>query len=261
MLELNVRAFGETDRPTIVLLHGLFGSSANWGSIARHLSADYRVLVPDLRNHGQSPHDAAHSYPLMVGDLLHLLDQNAVDSATLIGHSMGGKAAMHLALNHPQRVDGLAVLDMAPVSYTHDFDDVLAAFAAVDLDRVGKRTDADAQMASVIPHRGVRAFLLQNLHKGPDGWVWRANIEALAAAQEQITGFPQQAEDASFDGPCSFIHGELSDYVTPAYEPAIRALFPTAELCPVADAGHWVYAEQPQGFARCLDGFLSRLAH
>ena len=260
MVELNFRTHGEPGRPVIVLLHGLFGSSTNWGTVARHLSPDYHVLIPDLRNHGQSPHDPDCGYEAMVADVLHLLDVEGFNEATLVGHSMGGKVAMHLALNHPQRVSGLAVVDMSPVSYTHDFDDVVQGFRAVGLASIRNRSDADAQMASRVSLAGVRAFLLQNLVKRPDGWAWRLNIDALAAAQTEITGFPSQAADAVFERPVSFIYGELSDYLTPAYEPETRRLFPAATLCPVAQAGHWVYAEQPQGFMACLDSYLARPA-
>lgn len=258
MLELNIRTYGEPGRHAIVLLHGLFGSSTNWGTVARHLGGDYHVLVADLRNHGQSPHDPDCSYKAMTNDVLGLLDAQGMASAILIGHSMGGKVAMHLALNHPDRVDGLVVVDMSPVSYSHNFQDVVDAFRAVDLHAVRNRSDADTQMAPFITLQGVRAFLLQNLAKRPEGWGWRINLDALAAAQDEITGFPSQAEDAVFERPVSFIYGELSDYVTPAYEPEIRRLFPAATLCPVGRAGHWVYAEQPQGFLACLGAYLGR---
>jgi esterase len=260
MFALNFRTYGDPGQPAIILLHGLFGSSANWGTVARQLSQKYQVLVPDLRNHGQSPHDPDSSYEAMVADVLRLLDVEGINEATLVGHSMGGKVAMHLALNHPERVSGLAVVDMSPVSYTHDFDDVVQGFRAVDLAAVRNRSDADAQMASRVSFAGVRAFLLQNLVKRPDGWAWRLNIDALAAAQNEITGFPEQDADAVFTRPVSFIYGELSDYVTPAYEPEIRRRFPAATLCPVVQAGHWVYAEQPQGFMDCLDAYLGCLA-
>lgn len=259
MLDLNVKRFGESDSPVLLMLHGLFGSSVNWTSIARGLADRYRLIVPDLRNHGQSPHDSRHDYPAMVADLLRLLDAERVERVALVGHSMGGKVAMQLALHHRDRVDGLAVVDMAPVSYTHDFQVVLDGFAAVDLAAVTNRADADRQMAARVELPGVRAFLLQNLVKQGDDWGWRMNIDALAAAQSVITGFPEQPADARYEGPCSFIYGELSDYVTPGYEPVIKGYFPAASLCPVSGAGHWVYAEQPQGFASCLARFLEEL--
>lgn len=257
MPELHTRILGEPDRPAVVLLHGLFGSSSNWGAVARHLSPDFRVLVPDLRNHGQSPHDPDNSYRAMVADVLALLDAQRVARAILVGHSMGGKVAMHLALKHPQRASGLAVVDMSPVNYSHDFNDVLEAFRAVDLAALGNRSDADAQMASRVTMPGVRAFLLQNLVKRDGAWAWRLNLDALAACQTEILNFPQQPEGTVYAGPAAFIYGELSDYVKPEYGPQIRRLFPAANLCPVPRAGHWVYAEQPQGFLSCLDRFLA----
>ena len=259
MFALNFRTYGDPGQPAIILLHGLFGSSANWGTVARQLSQKYQVLVPDLRNHGQSPHDPDSSYEAMVADVLRLLDVEGINEATLVGHSMGGKVAMHLALNHPQRVDGLVVVDMSPVRYAHDFNDVVTAFRAVDLTAVRNRSDADAQMAAHIEIVGVRAFLLQNLVKRSDGWAWRVNLDALAMAQEEITGFPSQPQDVVFERPASFIHGELSDYVKRAYEPEILRLFPAATLCAVEQAGHWVYAEKPQGFMSCLDDYLTHL--
>ncbi len=257
MLQLNFRQYGDHADPPIVLLHGLFGSSSNWGSIAKYLAERYFVLVPDLRNHGQSPHDPDVSYQAMVDDLLGLFDAQGIDAATLVGHSMGGKVSMHLALNYPQRVNALAVVDMSPVSYSHDFDNILAGFDAVDVHAVKNRSEADAQMATQIPERGIRAFLLQNLVKQADGWGWRLNLASLAARQAEITDFPDQPDGVSYEGPSSFIYGELSGYVKPAYEQAIRRYFPNAVLCPVAGAGHWVYAEQPEGFRRCLEAFLA----
>lgn len=259
MLELNCKTYGDPSHPAIVLLHGLFGSATNWGSIARRLAGDYHVIVPDLRNHGQSPHASTHTYPAMAGDLLALLDRLDRRNATLVGHSMGGKVAMHVALTTPQRVAGLAVVDMAPVRYGHDFRGVLAGFAAVDTATIGARADAEAQMRPLVPGSGVRAFLLQNLVRQDGAWAWRLNLAALEAAQEQITGFPEHPADAGYAGPAVFIHGELSDYVKPSHQVAIERLFPKAALCRVEAAGHWVYADRPDGFMACLEGFLARL--
>jgi esterase len=212
-------------------------------------------LVPDLRNHGQSPHRDDASYAAMSGDLLHLLDRLELPRAIVVGHSMGGKVGMLLALTQPQRVSGVAVVDMAPVSYDHHFDEVFQAFDAVDLDGLEKRSEADAQMAPFVPQPGVRAFLQQNLYKSDEGWRWRCNLKVLRAAQSLITGF-STPRGAVYNGPAAFIHGTESDYLKPAYRPAITALFPRATVCPVAGAGHWVYAEKPQGFAECLEPLL-----
>ena len=256
-LPLHIRESGDGDT-VILLLHGLFGSSANWGGVARQLSNDYRVLVPDLRNHGRSRHDADVSYDAMAEDLIALLDKHGIEQAIVVGHSMGGKVAMQLALSHPQRVAGIAVVDMAPVNYRHNFESVFRGFDAVDLAQLKNRTEADEQMARHVLEPGVRAFLLQNLNNTTGGWKWRLNLSALRAGQSQITGF-LPPPGATYRGPAWFIHGANSDYLLPSHEAQIYALFPRARICSVAGAGHWVYAEQPQGFTDCLQRFLQRL--
>jgi len=258
MIELYCKTYGDPAARPLVLLHGLFGSSTNWGSVARQLQDDFHVLVPDLRNHGRSPHDPDCSYPAMADDVRALLDRRGLDAATLVGHSMGGKVAMQLALGTPGRVAGLAVVDMSPVRYGHDFEQVLDGFDAVDLAAINARADAERAMAGRVRGAGVRAFLLQNLARGEAGWYWRPNLAALRAAQADITGFPDQPADARYGGPTTFIFGGLSDYVTAAHEPMIRRLFPAATLCEVATAGHWVYADRPREFMDCLSAFLAR---
>ncbi|MCB1772319.1 MAG: alpha/beta fold hydrolase [Gammaproteobacteria bacterium] len=259
MIELAHRAFGDTSNPPMLLLHGLFGSSSNWGTIARQLADRYQVIVPDLRNHGQSPHDHVHNYPAMVDDVVALMDRLGLGPAVMAGHSMGGKVVMQLALSAPERVAGLVVVDMAPISYSHNFNLVLQAFDAVDPGSVRNRADADVAMAALVPEPGVRAFLLQNLVKRPDGWGWRQNLAALRREQADILAFPHHPDADAYNGPTTFIHGELSDYVKPSYEAEIARLFPRATLCSVAGAGHWVYAERPDGFMACLEAFLADL--
>lgn len=249
-VSLYYREYG-TDGPAIVLLHGLFGSSANWGSIARELSGRYHVIVPDLRNHGQSPHVDDMDYPAMAGDVAALCGEFALDRPVIVGHSMGGKVAMCLALEQLDTVRALGVVDIAPVAYAHDFTAILDAFESVNLQALQRREQADQQMASYVPDPRVRAFLLQNLVRDADGWHWRLNLAALRANMSQITGF-DCAHTGPYDGPTQFIYGENSDYVLPDYHPRIRQLFPAAGFCSVANAGHWVYAEQREGFLRCM---------
>lgn len=256
MLELKAKTYGDEDAEPIVLMHGLFGASANWGSIARQLAGHYRVIVPDLRNHGDSPHAADCSFAALAADVSGLLDRFGLSSPTLVGHSMGGKVAMHLALTVPERVARLVVVDIAPVAYAHDFENVLSAFRAVDLATIGSRADADAQMRAAMPMGGVRAFLLQNLVRRDGAWGWRVNLDALAAAQSQVTGFPDYPASTAYGGPTCFIYGDRSDYVKPSYHPVMQGLFPNMSRCQVDGAGHWVYADQPQGFMRCLGDFL-----
>lgn len=253
-LPLHFREYGDGGE-ALVLLHGLFGSSVNWGSIARSLSSDYRVLVPDLRNHGQSPHAPQMGYPEMVADMLALLDRLGIPDCLLVGHSMGGKVAMHLALQQPQRIRGVAVVDIAPIAYQHDFGAILDALDSIDLSSLQDRAEADQSLAATIPEQGVRAFLLQNLVRIESGWAWRINLPALREGMSEITGF-ERPVGLSYRGPAHFIFGERSDYLQPDAEDVIREVFPQATFCPVADAGHWVYAEQREGFMRCLESFL-----
>jgi len=253
-LPLHYREYGKQG-PTVLLLHGLFGSGANWGSIARELSTDYRVIVPDLRNHGQSPHADVMDYPSMAADVRALLDRLRIQQPILVGHSMGGKVVMYAALEQPQRSAGIGVVDIAPIAYAHDFSDILAGFEAIDLARLKDRQAADRQLAGYVPEAGVRAFLLQNLVHGSGGWQWRVNLQALGAAMRSITGFDVPSGKV-YPGPAHFIHGARSAYVQAAFEPRIRELFPQGVFCAVPDAGHWVYTENREGFMHCLRRFL-----
>lgn len=259
-LALNLREFGERSntRPSLVLLHGLLGSSVNWQGLARGLAARHHCLVPDLRNHGGSPHSGAMDYTLMSADVLALMDAQAIGRVILIGHSMGGKAAMWLALNAPERVAGLVVVDIAPVTYTHRFEVIFSALKAMDLTRIKNRRDADAQLAAHLPSLGLRQFLLQNLVREDDHWRWRMNLPVLERAMPALLSFPQTSEALVYDGSTLFIHGADSDYVLPAHHPGIRGRFPRARFEAIEDAAHWVYAEQPQAFSEALQAFLSK---
>jgi len=257
-MTLFLREYGEENRlsgPSILLLHGLFGSSANWGQVARKLAEGHHLLVPDLVNHGRSPHRTAISYPDMAADVVYLLDQFGIKQVDLVGHSMGGKVAMELALASPERVNRLVVVDIAPVHYGHDFSDVFAGFAAVDLLSLSSRKEADQRMAGYVADPQVRAYLLQNLQKEAGNWVWRLNLQALCENIDRITGFPHW--DRAFEGKVLFLYGGLSDYVNAENQGEIRRLFPQAIIQSVPGAGHWVYAEQPVKFTQQLKEFLS----
>ncbi len=244
----------------ILLIHGLFGSAVNWHTIVGRLhtllGADRRLIVPDLRNHGQSPHDPILSYEAMAEDLIGLLDQLGIARAALVGHSLGGKVAMWLALNRPERVAALAVVDIAPVTYPARFGREIAALQKLDLRTLDSRRDADARLVAAIPGAMMRGFLLQNLRKTEAGWGWRFNLAALPGAMAGLGTFPN-AQGRQFPGPTAFIHGGNSDYVTAAQLPLIRTLFPHAELIAIPGAGHWVHADQPEACARALADVLA----
>ena len=257
-MRLYYREFGSysEQHPTLILLHGLLGSSSNWLSIAKGLAQRFHVLVPDLRNHGRSPHDADVSYPALARDVEQLIDEQGLDSALLIGHSMGGKAAMWLALQQPGRVDGLVVVDIAPVPYPNRFDQIYTALHAVEQRHIGSRSDADAVLAQYLDDVGLRQFLLQNLHRVEGDWVWRMNLAGLTEGMSGIVDFPLLNQPV-YAGPTLFIYGGQSDYIKPSAHPVIEQLFPRAEMEVIPSAGHWVYAEQPKTFSELLMDFLA----
>lgn len=239
----------------LVIVHGLFGSARNWMAISKRLAASRPVVAVDLRNHGDSARDASHGYGEMASDLAGVVaDLGGV--ADILGHSMGGKAAMVLALTRAEAVRRLVVADIAPVAYGHTQMGYVEAMRGLDLSGVTRRSEADRRLAETVPDRGVRAFLLQSLAFGEEEPSWKLNLEVLGAEMPRIMGFPQI--EGRFEGPALFLRGGASDYVQDAHEGAIRDLFPRAEIATLEGAGHWLHAEQPEEFATAVDAFLSR---
>ncbi len=254
-LELAHDAFGEAG-PPVVILHGLLGSARNWTSIAKELAASHRVFALDLRNHGRSPWAATMSFDQMAGDVAAFIERRGLGAATLIGHSLGGKVAMRLALTRPELVGRLLVVDVAPVAYPDSFGPFIEAMRQVDLSAVERRSDADLQLQGAVPDAVLRNFLLQNLVKTDAGFVWRVNLEALAANMDQLLGFPTPAADAAYGGPTLFIAGSRSHYVEACHRALIERLFPSAEQVVIAGAGHWPHAERPAEFLAHARRFL-----
>lgn len=254
-VELYYRELGNPEAPPVILLHGLFGSSVNWLGIARRLESGLRLIVPDLRNHGRSPHTPEMSYELMRSDLLQLMQRLELAEAHLVGHSMGGKLAMWLALCEPQRVTSLVVADSAPSRSPDRFGEIIRGTLALELECLPDRATADKNLALTIKSPKVRNYLLQNLQKGPQGWFWRCNLEALSIAISEILGFPDPSSQ-TYNGKTLFIHGDRSDYLGEPQVPVIRALFPLARLRLLSPAGHWVYADQPEIFAQVVGTFF-----
>lgn len=239
----------------MLFLHGLFGSSANWGSIARHFSASRFCIVPDLRNHGRSFHSPDVSYQAQADDVLRLMDHLDIEKADIIGHSMGGKVAMQLALKHPHRCSQLAVVDIAPVSYRHGFHEIIESLASIDLSMLGSRHEADSLLARKLEGAGLRGFLLQNLVRENGNWGWRLNLQALADGEKSIVGFPSTFS-RHFGGEALFVAGETSSYINYQDHETIHGLFPEARIVTIPGAGHWVYADKPEAFIEKLELFL-----
>jgi esterase len=239
----------------LVLLHGLFGAAQNFGAAQRRLAARFRVLALDLRNHGASPHHPDMSYEAMAGDVLETLADRAALPCALMGHSMGGKVAMRASLARPEAVSRLVVSDIAPAAYPPAFRSYAAAMQAVPLAPGLTRGQADAALAGAVPDAGIRAFLLQNLRPGSSPQ-WRIGLAEIAAALPEIEGW-DAPHGAQYRGPTLFVSGARSDYIRIEHRPAIRALFPAARFVAVKDAGHWVHAENLEGFLAVLTGFLA----
>jgi esterase len=239
--------------PALLIVHGLFGSARNWGVVARHLADRRDVITVDLRNHGASPRDPDHSYPAMAADLAAVIRAQGAPMDVL-GHSMGGKAAMMLALTAPDLIRRLIVADIAPVAYAHDNTGHVAAMQALSLEGLTTRAEADRRLAADVPDPGLRAFFLQSLDLKSTPPRWRLNLPVLADQMPLIVGWP--AVTGTFDHPTLFLTGGRSHYVTPDHRPAIRALFPKARFARLPDAGHWLHADNPRAFEETVAVFL-----
>ena len=241
---LNVLTHGDPSNPKLLIAHGLYGSGRNWGVIAKRLSDTYHVICPDMRNHGSSPWFETHNYLDMAADLAALLD----GPCRVVGHSMGGKAAMVLALQHPELVEKLIVADIAPVTYTHSQNQHIDAMRAVDLSGVTRRAEAGANLDPE-----VRDFLLQSLDVKEKKW--KLNLDVLEAEMPNVIGFPDI--QGTFERPILFLSGAESDYVLPDHRAGIKALFPTARFAKLNGAGHWLHAQKPREFEAALRTFLA----
>jgi esterase len=241
----------------VAVLHGLFGSARNWAGIARRLAQHHRVIAFDLRNHGASPWADTMDYAELAEDVRAAMQVRGHRRYALIGHSMGGKAAMAAALAAPGEVERLVVVDIAPVVYPAGPLAYARAMRALDLGAVARRGDADKTLAGAIPDPAERAFLLQNLVFGDGPPRWQLNLAAIEAALPALAGFPTVPAGTVYSGPALFIAGEKSDYIRPEHDADIGRLFPNARVVRIGGAGHWVQAERPDAFLAAVEPFLA----
>ncbi|WP_149588618.1 alpha/beta fold hydrolase [Tabrizicola flagellatus] len=242
------------EAPTLVIAHGLYGSGRNWGVIARRLADRREVVAVDMRNHGDSPRFPTQSYPEMAADLADVIESLGPQPVDLLGHSMGGKAAMQLALTRPELIRRLIVADIAPVAYAHDQTRNARAMAEIDLSRITTRAEADAALSARIDDPALRAFFLQSLDLRQRPPRWRLNLPVLEAEMPKIVGWPGTL--GVFDHPALFLTGAESRYVLPEHRETIRALFPKARFAKIPGAGHWLHAEKPREFEETVRVFL-----
>ena len=242
--------------PVIILIHGMFGSLSNLGMLARPLVDQYRVISVDLRNHGDSPHEQKMDIPAMAADIVELMDDLHIDSATLIGHSLGGKVAMQVALNCPARVSGLVVADIAPVTYSGGQDQALAALAALSNVSIESRSAADKLLSEYIDEPSTRAFLLKNLSRDGQGNL-RLKLNMASIVENYASTLVVAPSGNSFAGATLFLKGENSAYIQDKHRPIIEQMFPNMQLQVVTNAGHWLHAEQPQVVNGLIADFLA----
>ncbi|SNS44947.1 Pimeloyl-ACP methyl ester carboxylesterase [Ekhidna lutea] len=253
-MKLNFRTLGEGE--PLIIMHGVFGSSDNWQTLGKVFAENFKVYLVDLRNHGNSPHSDEFDYDVMVKDVVELMDDEGLPKALILGHSMGGKVAMHLATEHSEKVDKLIVVDIAPKYYPPHHQQIFDGFHSVDLDNLENRKDADEQMSKVIANMGVRQFILKNLDRKKDGsFAWKLNVDAIQKAIEKVGEGIEGS--VSFEGVTLFIAGGKSDYITESDHDLIREHFPKAVIATVKDAGHWVHAEKPKELGEMVMEFLT----
>ena len=250
---------GQQQGPVVILLHGLFGMGSNLSMIARALVDQYCVHSLDLRNHGRSPAADQMSFSDMAGDVIDYMDAQGIDHCHLLGHSLGGKVAMQVALLAPERVARLIVADIAPVSYQGNHDDVFAGLNAVDLPSLKRRSDAEQVLTEHITDPGVRQFIIKSLYRDNNQqFQWRLNVQGIQNCYEQLRQALVAPAGQPFSGPVLFIKGELSRYIMPEHRDAIVALFPSADLKMIQKTGHWLHAEKTVAFNRLVVNFLAK---
>jgi len=239
----------------LIILHGLFGSSDNWISIARKLGESRKVFILDQRNHGDSPHSNEFNYQVMANDLKEFIEDHSIENFDLIGHSLGGKTAMLFATQNPSLVNKLIIVDIAPKLYSVHHDTIIEGLKAIDLTSLKSRNEADATLAEYVPLIGVRQFLLKNLKRTPLGFGWKINLEVIQNEIEEVgKGLPPAAH---FDKPTLFIRGGMSNYILDDDMGIINTHFPKARLATVKSASHWVHAEKPIDFLLETNSFLT----
>jgi len=268
-MKLFYRKYGESG-PPLIIVHGLYGASDNWISIARELSAKFEVFVIDQRNHGESQHSEIHSYESMQEDLLEFMNEHNLEKAILMGHSMGGKTVMSFAATYPEKVISLIVVDIAPKSYkeqaitshiTANHAKMIDAMLALNMDHMDTREEVSSALATSIGSERVRMFLLKNLTRNREKkFCWKINLPVLKKYLDEIMDELPLDEVKARGGvrgfPVLFIRGENSDYIQPEDHENIRKVFPGAEIVSIPNSGHWVHAEQPELLLKTLKYFL-----
>ena len=241
--------------PPLIILHGVFGSSDNWKTLANHLMITFEVYLVDQRNHGLSPHSDDLNYQVMTDDLKELLHNAQIEKCCLLGHSMGGKTAMNFAVQYPEKIMKLIIIDIAPKRYPPHHQNILQGVHSLKINEINTRKEADDLLSTTINNSGIRQFILKNLSRNPEGlFYWKINWKAIEDNIQAI-GAPLLSHDL-FTGEVLFIRGAQSDYILNEDEPLLKKHFPNAVLMTIQKAGHWVHAEQPAQLLALINQFI-----
>ncbi len=252
-MKLNFKKIGNGQ--PLIILHGLFGSADNWLTVARGLEKDYSLYLVDQRNHGDSGQSEEWDYQVMAQDLTQFMEEQGLEKTHLLGHSMGGKTAMTLALNHPEKVDRLIVVDIAPRYYRVHHQSILDGLNAIDLDKLQSRNQADDILSEYVEEKGTRQFLLKSLGRNGEGkFIWKINLPIITEKIENVS--QPIVSDRIFDRPALFVTGANSRYVQDKDKADIEKLFPNSNIIKIKNAGHWIHAEQPEAVIKTVQAFL-----
>jgi len=258
-MQLFHRHFGKEGNPALVILHGLFGISDNWVTFAKQIAAKgFEVFIPDQRNHGRSEWSDDFNYLALTNDLYDFLDTEEIENPVLLGHSMGGKVAMRFAINYPDLVQKLIVVDIAPKPYEIKMQHLhmIKAMLSMDLTNIKSRTEAEEQLAKIITDQRIRQFLLKNLYrKEKNTFGWRLNLEAISGSLDKM--FDTIPKESRYSKPTLFVQGELSDYILPEDTELILHHFPQAKIVIIPGSSHWVHADAPDVFFRLIMDFMA----
>lgn len=258
-MKLFHRKYGEAGAQPLIILHGLFGASDNWVSYSRRIADEgFEVFALDQRNHGQSPKSTVFNYEALTGDLYEFIEEHEIKNPVLMGHSLGGKVAIRFALENPDLVKRLVVVDISQKSYPPrpEHLQIIKAIDAIDPEAIKDRHEAEEKMAELIPQERVRQFILKNLHRtSRNGFEWRLNVDGIASNLDNMFDGVEIAN--TFEKPTLFVKGGASDYILLEDFPRIRKNFPKAEIFTIGGASHWVHAEAPELFFQLTSGFMN----
>ncbi len=256
MIKLNYKVFGEGE--PVVILHGLFGMLDNWQTFARQLSKDYMVYIVDQRDHGKSPHTDEFNYTLLADDLRAFCDDQWLHNARFIGHSMGGRTCMHFAMQYPDIVDQMVIVDMGVKTYTGGHQDIIAALQSVPIEQIRSRSEVDHILQATIADQGVRLFLMKNLSRNKEGgYRWKMNLDLLAREYPTIMRGLDRGSQSEVD--IQFVKGAKSDYIVNDDYHDIKSIFPKATIQTIDNAGHWIHAEQPKALLELILKYFGSL--